>query len=813
MKKHLAILLTLSLIISVLSVPVMVSADTAETVYYYNDFSQNHNGLTVKSNVAMEVSGGNLIATVSTTATSQQSATFDFITNFSNSSADRNPLVLEYRVKLDPRVAGDRFITGKNGNTYGAWIYAYDKYMTFSGDDTTKYYFDEETNMAEWHTVSVVYSPTANTRDFYWDGSKVGTSKDSSVAKANSWDSGNFKGVQFIWYSKKGSKVNMDYLKVYEASDAAFTAEVTEAGASAIVLKFNQTPGNISESMFTLSDGTAIKEIDMVDPNTYKLTPETNLIENTAYTLDISSELKTTVGKSISTSSLTVTPKPPVYVGESDQQYFNSFNADELGSEFVQNIASSVSPENAYVTIEDGAMKMYSKYDNLSSVKFTPDYENTSADKQPLVLEYKVRFDITNTRPDSGRFHHSGTGGCVYGIRIRPARQNNNYDFTEVSEGSERFKLLTWNEGHTISIVYSNTDNTKDLYIDGAYIGTSTPAGVDGDNYWDDQGKLGTVRFDNNANRSESAAAGKLQELITYMDYLKVYEVPENFGAQVLNAQGTELNEIYVDFNSTVSNIDAGVLTVNGKAPLSIELDDEEDQIYKLTLSETLKPNSSYQLSLNGVANMVGQTAYNDISFTTRAPEGNEVFYDISGNGTVKDAHGNIANGTLKEAQSISLIVKPNVGYEAVVKVNNETVSETSYGLYNITVTDGAYIDIDFNAVSNEAVPQFTTPFKFVEGDTSYTFVRLNVELPTTDFGVIVSSDQDKLSAEDVDGVNTFMLPATNGSNSFGEYGIAINDSAEGNVLGNTYYVRPYAVFNGTYYYQTPVTINVTTVQ
>ncbi len=810
MKKHLAILLTLSLIISVLSVPVMVSADTAETVYYYNDFSQNHNGLDVKSNVAMEVSGGNLIATVNTTAASQQSATFDFITNYSNSSADRKPLVLEYRVKLDPRVTGDRFITGKNGNTYGAWIYAYDKYMTFSGDDTTKHYFDENTNMAEWHTVSVVYSPTANTRDFYWDGSKVSTSKDTSVAKANYWDSGTFKGVQFIWYSKNGSKVYMDYLKVYEASDADFTAEVTEAGASAIVLKFNQTPGNISESMFTLSDGTAIKEVDMVDPNTYKLTPETNLIENTAYTLDISSELKTTVGKSISTSSLTVTPKPPVYVGESDQQYFNSFVENTFGSEFSDKTETS---ENAYVTIENGALKMYSKYDNLSNLKFTPDYENTSADKHPLVLEYKIRFDTTNTRPDSGRFYHSGTGGSAYGIRIRPARQNNNYDFTEVSEGSERYKLLTWNEGHTISIVYSNIDNTKDLYIDGVYIATSTPAGVDGDNYWDDQGILGTVSFNTNANRSESAAAGKLQELITYMDYLKVYEVPENFGAQVLNAQGTELNEIYVDFNSTVSNIDAGVLTVNGKAPLSIELEDEEDQIYKLTLSETLKPNSSYQLSLNGVSNTVGQSAYSDISFTTRAPEGNEVFYDISGAGTVKDADGNIANGTFKEAQSIALTVKPNKGYEAVVKVNNETVSETSYGLYNITVTDGAYIDIDFTAVSDEAVPQFTTPFKFVDGDTSYTFVRLNIVLPTTDFGVIVSSDQDKLSAEDVDGVNTFMLPATNGSNSFGEYGIAINDSAEGNVLGNTYYVRPYAVFNGTYYYQTPVTINVKTVQ
>ena len=809
MKKHLAILLTLSLIISVLTVPVSVSADTAETVYYYNDFSQNYDGLTAKSNIAMKVADGNLVVTVDTTASVQTSATFDFITDYSNSSADRNPLVLEYRVKLDPRVTGDRFITGKSGNTYGAWLWAYDKYMTFSGDDAAKHYFEENTNMADWHTASIVYSPTTNTRDFYWDGSKVATSQDSSIAKANSWDSGTFNGVQFIWYSKNGSKTHMDYLKLYEPSDADFTAEVNEVSTSAIILEFNQTPGNIDKSMFTLSDGTQIQEVVKVTENMYKLIPATELTENNTYTLTVSDTLKTTIGKQISTSSLTVTPKSFIYVGESESQYFNTFDGTSLGDEF----ETSESSETTYVTVENGSMKMYSKYESVSTVKFTPDYENTSADKQPLVLEYKVRFDTTSTRPDSGRFYHSGTGSYVCGIRIRPARQANNYDFTEVSEGNEHYKLLTWPEGHTVSIVYSNTDNTKKLYVDGEYIATCEDTGKAGNNYWDDQGELGTVSFNTSANRKESASGGK--ELITYMDYLKVYEVPEAFGAQVLNSTETELDVIYVDFNSTVSNIDAGVLTVNGKAPSKIDLYDEEDQIYKLTLAEKLKPNTSYKLSLNGVANMVGQTASYDISFATRAPEGNEVLFDISGNGTVKDADGVIKNGDFKESQNIALTVKPNKGYEATVKVNEEVVNETSYGLYNITVTNGAVIDIDFTeAVSEE--PSFSAPVSFVdenEPDTSYTFVRLNMVLPATDFGVIVSKDASKLSADDVDGESTFMLPALNGSNVFGEYGIAIKDRAEGNVLGNTYYVRPYAVFNGTYYYQNYVTVNVTTVQ
>ena len=150
-----------------------------------------------------------------------------------------------------------------------------------------------------------------------------------------------------------------------------------------------------------------------------------------------------------------------------------------------------------------------------------------------------------------------------------------------------------------------------------------------------------------------------------------------------------------------------------------------------------------------------------------------------------------------------------------LIEVNEEVINEASYGLYNISVTNGAVIDIEFNEISSE-VPQFTAPVCFVDEespDTTYTFVRINMLLPETDFGVIVSSDSDKLDAEDVDSANTFMLPALNGSNAFGEYGIKIIDKAEGNVLGNTYYVRPYALFNGTYYYQNPVTVNVNTVQ
>ena len=61
------------------------------------------------------------------------------------------------------------------------------------------------------------------------------------------------------------------------------------------------------------------------------------------------------------------------------------------------------------------------------------------------------------------------------------------------------------------------------------------------------------------------------------------------------------------------------------------------------------------------------------------------------------------------------------------------------------------------------------------------------------------------------------VIPATNGSNAYGEYGIKIIDKAgDTNVLGTNYFVKPYALYKGTYYYYnetTTVTITDNTVQ
>ena len=379
--------------------------------------------------------------------------------------------------------------------------------------------------------------------------------------------------------------------------------------------------------------------------------------------------------------------------------------------------------------------------------------------------------------------------------------QNQNYNAWSwaLKVGSVDGTIDDVTKWHTYAIKYSNTDNTRTLYIDGEYAGETTAD----TNTWFNGGwaSFRIKLWSNQANNPFTSD----------YEYIKAYAPSDNFTATVLDKEATELNKLTLDFNATVMNISTANIRVNGKAPANITCIDEENQKYEVALAENLQPETEYKVSLNRISNAIGQTTYDVLSFTTKALEAGEAYYTIENGGVVTAGGEEIADGTFAEAAG-TIVVKANKGYKAVVKVNGTEIAENNkYGEYTIDTTNGAEIEVTFE----EAVtPSFSTPVSFVDEsapDTSYTFVRLN--MATDSFGVIVSSDQNKLNAEDADGVTTFILPATNGSNAFGEYGISIKDRAEGNVLGNKYYVRPYAKLGDTYYYQNPVTVNVTTVQ
>jgi len=316
------------------------------------------------------------------------------------------------------------------------------------------------------------------------------------------------------------------------------------------------------------------------------------------------------------------------FIDEGQVPYFNSFTSadgvidstNQLG-ELTTNLSGTV--ENGYLNLSVTAGSSALE----GSIYFEPTYTNTSESKQPLVLEYKVKFDAKAGHSTSHYLSHyaktDGTSSETYGIKFFPKQGSSPYyPYVAFSnKDSEKIKLsgeiTNW---HTISIVYSSTDNTKELYWDGTFVAKSTPTSAVAENYWDDLGKLGRVRL--------VLYAAKNRTMRTYMDYLKLYEKPSVFGAQVLNVADGELDEIFLDFNSTVMTLTEDDLTVDEKKPANVELYDEEKQIYKVTLSEKLKAETEYKLSLGNVSNMVGQSVSGDISFKTRKPK--QLYYDIS---------------------------------------------------------------------------------------------------------------------------------------------------------------------------------------
>ena len=836
MKRILSSLLMLTMLLSLMpfALPAMASENSTE-VYYFNDFNTDADFAKVKlrasyANVTSEkvvtedgisahkvngTNGGSYFVWYHPTVT---------VTEASNTQ--KPDVVLEFRLrKQGAESYGYLSSDSSVNNAYaapftitmgGSYELGLSDAIRWDRNDNEAIKINENESatgydFTKWHTYSIVYKGSKPTRELYVDGKYIGetsTDEHNDTYDNSYYSTGKIALMHAATTALTNSPdvkmtIETDYVKIYEKPET-FTASLVKVSNGGIVLNFSGVPANISAENFTLSDGTKVSYIEKINETTYKLILENELAAG-SYTLTATDMKDNTFGLSLTEANFAINVEAKQTYNDGPLPYYNSFDSEDAisGKEFSEKTAAT---DYASVTVENGSLKFYSvlNTDNTtgtsSKIYFTPGYSNDDVNRQPLVLEYKIKFDVNNS---NHYFYQvtSDTRTYAAGVMIYP------YKTIEKITSGVRYPTYHYmqnqDEWHTLTLVYDNDSNEVDFYWDGEHRITNTSEYAY-TNPWDDSAKLGTVYF---MNSMGSKAGG----ITTYIDDLKVFEKPEYFSAQVANNEQTELNKITIDFNSTAANVSTANVRVNGKIPASVECIDTENQKYEVTLAETLQPETEYKVSLNGVLNTIGQETYDVLSFTTRALEAGEAYYTIENGGIVTAGGEEIADGTYAETAG-TIVVKANKGYKAVVKVNGTELEENNkYGEYTIDTTNGAEIEVTFE----EAVtPSFSTPVSFVDEsapDTSYTFVRLN--MATDSFGVIVSSDQNKLNAEDADGVTTFILPATNGSNAFGEYGISIKDRAEGNVLGNTYYVRPYAKLGDTYYYQNPVTVNVTTVQ
>lgn len=224
-------------------------------------------------------------------------------------------------------------------------------------------------------------------------------------------------------------------------------------------------------------------------------------------------------------------------------------------------------------------------------------------DSPVLAFEYKVRMTKCNRYDYFSTYANSeqtvAIGGYYYVDKIRAS-----------AKGSVSYGAIDQDQWNTITTVFSNTNGNRKIYLNGKFLHEVTPADADyvASNY-------STKNF-----------AAFYPHFVAYMrnfgdyceiDYMKVYTIADSIHVDKVDIYDKR-NEIYVDFDSTVSDVKPENFSLSGNQILKAEKYDMEENIVKLTLKNPLADYEKYNLQINGVSNVGGAVCNETISFTSR---------------------------------------------------------------------------------------------------------------------------------------------------------------------------------------------------
>ena len=250
-----------------------------------------------------------------------------------------------------------------------------------------------------------------------------------------------------------------------------------------------------------------------------------------------------------------------------------------------------------YIKLEtvDGDVKTNYSFLNL------PVITNTDDVKPDVVFELRMRNSMNNNSLITTRNNTHAFFLCGANIR-------RSYYSPEYAEGNiGTYSYNTWN---TITVVYRGAEDRREIYLNGVHLADSLPGyATSGGAYnnWYQNGRLDLQLW------FYLSATGHYADI----DYISVYKLPESIDAAVLNGDATDLNEIYIDFNTPVTFTKEMITLSSGEA-VSVELTDKRENIYRVTLSEPLEISTSYELSVDGATDLFGNNLNKTLSFTTR---------------------------------------------------------------------------------------------------------------------------------------------------------------------------------------------------
>ena len=156
---------------------------------------------------------------------------------------------------------------------------------------------------------------------------------------------------------------------------------------------------------------------------------------------------------------------------------------------------------------------------------------------------------------------------------------------------------------HTYAIKYSNTDNTRSLYIDGVLAGTT-----DKDtNTWKEQGSIAFNLMLYSQN----------EKMTSEYEYIKAYSPSDSVKIKAYPL-AYSLDTLYVEFDTTIVDLSKDMITVGGIDAESVTLFDEENQVFEVKLSDNLQTEQTYDVVINGAKTSLGKIVSDTVSFTTR---------------------------------------------------------------------------------------------------------------------------------------------------------------------------------------------------
>lgn len=257
---------------------------------------------------------------------------------------------------------------------------------------------------------------------------------------------------------------------------------------------------------------------------------------------------------------------------------------------------------------------------NVNSALTLPEIKNPNktetdekADLPPVALEFKVRFPsyaATSSFDYQAQFGNEARGIGIGGMRLENKVR---FDTSKLSAFCEIDDQKKW---HTVTLLYSNEGYTRDLYIDGEYMGTSSDEDATNGrvNRWYHSGAFQYTFLLKNAKLNGG------EDTYAELDYVKIYHPEYTAGMIIENDTAVPIGAITLNFSNPpvwdTVNSESFILS-DGTEIAEILPDPSDSSKVILIPDEDLSEKSDYVITVTGIKDGLGKEYSGELSFTT----------------------------------------------------------------------------------------------------------------------------------------------------------------------------------------------------